>query len=143
MSKRWRLLALIPVIIIGYFIYDALYPSEEFYAYDFNEITGVELTEKAEFNYKTASFPDHFGDYNSVSIINVGPNFYETLIVKLSENGHSENGQRIGCNEMDKAKANLNGLKIEREFSKEEEDKFYYVAFLSDKESVLVQRSSH
>jgi hypothetical protein len=44
---------------------------------------------------------------------------------------------------MDDAKANLNGLKLDREFSKQDGDKFYYVAMLSDKESILVQRSSY
>jgi hypothetical protein len=37
----------------------------------------------------------------------------------------------------------MNELKIEREFSKQEGDRFYYVAFLSDRKTILVQRSSH
>jgi len=44
---------------------------------------------------------------------------------------------------MDNAVQKMNELKISREFSKENGDKFYYVAFLSDKKTILVQRSSH
>ena len=34
-DKRLRLLASIPILIVGYFIYDAIYPSAEFYKTDF------------------------------------------------------------------------------------------------------------
>ena len=142
-DSKWRILAIIPVLIIGYFIYDAFYPSEEFYETDFKEVTGMDLPESADFEFKTAGYPDHFGDYTSVSIINVGTDFYKTMEKELQNNGLSENSKRIGCAEMDAAQAELNGLEIEREFSKEDGDKFLYIAMLSDEETILVQRSSH
>ena len=142
-NPKWRILAFIPIFIVGYFVYDAFYPSSEFYETDFKEVTGIELPKNSDFEYKTAGYPDTHGDYTSVSIIEVGTEFYKKLQIDLTENGFVENGERIGCIEMDNAKRNMNGLKIEREFSKENGDKFYYVAFLSDKKTVLVQRSSH
>lgn len=139
----WRILAFLPIFTVGYFVYGALYPSSEFYKTDFKEVTGKELPKSHRFEYKTAGFPDTHGDYTSVSIIEIGTEFYKKLQLDLTKNGLTENGQTIGCTEMDNAKQNLNGLKIEREFSKENGDKFYYVAFLSDKKTILVQRSSH
>jgi len=142
-NPKWRVLAFLPIFIVGYFVYDAFYPSTEFYKEDFKEVTGTELPKNSEFEYKTAGYPDTHGDYTSVSIVEIGTEFYKKLQSDLTKNGLTENGLTIGCTEMDNAKRKLNGLKIEREFSKENGDKFYYVAFLSDKKTVLVQRSSH
>lgn len=142
-KPKWRLLAFLPILIVGYFVFDAFYPSADFYKVDFKEVTGTELPKNYKFEFKTAGYPDQHGDYTSVSIIYVGAGFYNRLQSYLTKNGLSENGEKMGCIEMNKAKQKLNGLKIEREFSKEEQDRFYYVAFLSDKKTVLVQRSSH
>jgi hypothetical protein len=142
-NPKWKILALIPILIVGYFVYDAFYPSSDFYKYDFKEVTGIELPENSEFEYKTASYPDLQGDYTSVSIIKVGTEFYKDLQTELIKNKLFENGKRLGHNEMDNAKRNMNELKIEREFSKQVGGVFYYVAFLSDKKTILVQRSSH
>lgn len=139
----WRILAILPILIVGYIVYDSIYPSSKFYKTDFKEVTGIELPEDSEFEYKTAGYPDTHGDYSSVSVINIGRNFYAELEVDLAKNGLTECGRTIGCKELANAKRNMNGLKIEREFSKDNGDRFYYVAFLSDKESILVQRSSH
>ena len=142
-NPKWRILAFLPIFIVGYFAYDSFYPSSEFYKTDFKEVTGIELPKNSEFEYKTAGYPDQHGDYTSVSIIEVETDFYKKLQSDLIKNGLAENGKRIGCTEMDNAQRKLKELKIEREFSKENEDKFYYVAFLSDKKTILVQRSSH
>ncbi|RTY85559.1 hypothetical protein [Flavobacterium sp. GT3R68] len=142
-KPKWRILAFLPIFVIGYFVYSAFYPSSEFYETDFKEVTGIELPQETEFEYKTSSYPDQHGDYTSVSIIKVETDFYKNLQSKLSENGLFENENRLGCPELDNAEREMSGLKIEREFSKELDDSFYYVAFLSDKSSILVQRSSH
>ncbi len=143
LNPTCRIIAFIPIIIAGHFIYNAFYPSEEFYEEDFKEVTGVELPESSYFEFKTASYPDTHGDYTSVSIINVDEEFYIKLPLNLIKNGLSENEANIGHIEKDKAISRLNDRKIETEFSREDEGKFYYVAFLSDKKTILVQRSSH
>jgi hypothetical protein len=142
-NPKWRIFAFFPIFVIGYFVYNAFYPVSEFYEADFKEVTGIELPQESEFEYKTSSYPDQHGDYTSVSIIEIETGFYKDLQTKLIENGLYENGNRIGCPELENAEREMNGLKIEREFSKELDDRFYYVAFLSDKSSILVQRSSH
>ncbi|MCL5130574.1 hypothetical protein [Algibacter sp. L4_22] len=142
-NSKWRILAFLPIFIVGYFIYDAFYPSTEFYKVDFKEVTGIELPKDSEFEYKTAGYPDLQGEYSSVSIITIGNEFYQNLQLELTKNGFVKDGIKIGCIEMDNAKRKLNELKIESEYSKENGSKYYYVAFLSDKKSILVQRSSH
>ena len=142
-NTKWGILAFLPILIVGYFVYFAFYPPTEFYKTDFKEVTGIELPKNSKFEYKTAGYPDQHGDYTSVSIIEVGIDFYKKLQSNLTEHGLSENEKRIGSREMDNAKKKMNELKITREFSKEKGDTFYYVAFLSDKKTILVQRSSH
>ena len=142
-KQKWRVFAFLPIFVVGIFIYKAFYPSAEYYKTDFIEVTGIELPKNSEFEYKTAGYPDQHGDYTSVSIIEVGTKFYEELPPNLNKSGMTENGKTISGTEMNNAKQNMKGLKIEREFSKESIGKFYYVAFLSDKKTILVQRTSY
>jgi len=140
---KWRVLSLIPVFIVGYLIFENFYPSESFYENDFKEVTGIELPKNAEFEYKTASFPDHFGDYTSVSLIKVENKFYTELPKKLLKKGLSENFEKIVSSEMDKVKSKLNGRIIEKEYALEEGGGiYYYVGFLSDKETLIIERLS-
>ena len=143
LNPKWRILSFLPVIIATYFVYDAFYPSSVFYKADFQEVAGIALSESADFEFKSASYPDTHGDYTSVALIEVDKEFYEMLPSSLIENGLTQTGNRIGHSQMDAALSRLNDRKIEKEFSKEDGDKFYYIAFLSDKKTILVQRSSH
>ena len=140
---KWRVLSLIPIFIVGYLIFEAFYPSESFYEDDFKEVTGIDFPKNAEFEYKTASFPDHFGDYTSVSLIKVENEFYAELPNKLLKRGLSENIEKVGSAEMDKVKSKLNGRIIEKEYALEESGEiYYYVGFLSDKETLIIERIS-
>ncbi|GAA4887741.1 hypothetical protein GCM10023311_09440 [Flaviramulus aquimarinus] len=64
-DKILRIFALTPILIVGYFVYGAIYPSSNFYKTDFNEVTNMEFPNSGIIKYKTASYPDHFGDYTS------------------------------------------------------------------------------
>jgi hypothetical protein len=133
---------LIPVIIFGYFIYTAIYPLDNFYKQDFKEVTGIEFPENGEIIYKSADYPDQFGDYASVSIVKVDKDFYQTLPNRLNNKGLIEKVNDHGSSELDKAMTKIGNKEIEKEFSLEQDNVFYYVAFLSDKESIIVNRSS-
>lgn len=142
-DKRLRLIALIPVLIMVYLGYSALYPSEDFYRTDFIKVTGIELPEHVEFKYKSATYPDHFGDYTSISIINVGRGFYNKLPKALIEKGLKKNGQKIHTKQLEKALEYTDNLEIESEFSMEEgSGVYYYVGFLTDNETIIVKRLS-
>ena len=141
-SPKWRLLSLLPILIVGYLIYDALYPNKDFYRADFKEVTGVEMPTDSDFEYKTATFPDQFGDYTSISLIKVDNRFYNELENILISKGFTENFQHVNSNEFDRMKSKIKEMKIEKEYGKENGDKFYYVGFLSDKQTLIIERIS-
>ena len=142
-DKRLKLLLLIPVAYLAYSIYTAVYPSDSFYMQDFKEVTGVDFPDNGEITFKTAGFPDQFGDYGSVSIIKVDRKFYEGLPNQLLRKGLTEKSENHGSSEFDKAMTEIKDKKIEREFSFEKGGGvYYYVAFLSDKKSLIVNRQS-
>ena len=142
-DKRLRLIALIPILLMSYLIYSALFPSEYFYRIDFTEVTGIELPKHVEFKYKSATYPDHFGDYTSISIINVGKDFYKNLPKALTEKGLKEKGQKTYTTEFDKALEYTDNLEIKKEFTMEEGGGvYYYVGFLTDNETIIVKRLS-
>lgn len=126
-----------------YLVYSGLYPSEDFYRADFTEVTGLELPENVEFKYKSATYPDHFGDYTSVSVINVGRDFYNNLLNSLNKREPKENVLKIHTTEFNIALNQLENLKMESEFSFEPKTGVnYYVGFLTDNKTIIVQRSS-
>ncbi|MFC5683817.1 hypothetical protein ACYE2N_01620 [Flavobacterium sp. MAHUQ-51] len=147
-DKRLRLIALIPILINGYYIYTAFYPTDSFYKEDFKEVTGLYFPENGEIMYKTATYPDQFGDYGSTSIVKVDNEFYERLVGQLKTKGFSDN---IAKKE-DDIGGPFDSAKIEMEIGKKEIEKefsmtadggiFYYVGFVSDKETLIIQRQS-
>ncbi len=142
-DKRLKLLLVIPVAFLGYSIYTAIYPLDSFYKQDFKEVTGVEFPDNGEIIFKTAGYPDQFGDYGSVSIVKVDRKFYEELPSQLEIKGLTETSESHGSVEFDEAISKIKNKKIEKEFSFEQDGGvYYYVAFLSDKESTIVNRQS-
>lgn len=142
-DKRLKLLFIIPLVFIGISIYNAIYPPEEFYKADFTEVTGTEFPDRGEIIFKTASFPDHFGDYGSVSVIKVNKEFSRNLILQLRNKGFTKTTGIHGSNEVTEAFGTIDESKIERQFSMEQKvGVYYYVGFLSDEETIIVIRQS-
>ena len=135
-------------MINGYYIYTAFYPTDSFYKEDFKEVTGLYFPENGEIMFKTGTYPDQFGDYGSTSIVRVDNEFYERLEGQLKTKGFSDN---IAKKE-DDIGAPFDSAKIEMEIGKKEIEKefsmtadggiFYYVGFVSDKETLIIQRQS-
>jgi len=141
--KEVRTLALVPIIVLGYFIYIAIYPSDSFYERDFLEVTGLEFPENGHIKYKTTSFPDNFGDYTSISVSRVDSSFYKNLPQELIKQGFTQETLQTGSREFRQAEKRLGTLNIQKSFSFEEDGGVYYfVAFIDDGHSLIVQRSS-
>jgi len=141
-DKRWRLVAAVPILIVGYFIYTAIYPPESFYREDFKEVTGVDFPYDGQILYKTATYPDHFGDYESTSVVKLPKDFYNDLPDKLLINGLVQKNT-LDQFDMDEVLEKFDGLTMQKEYSSETETPVvYYVGFLSDNETVIVRRSS-
>jgi hypothetical protein len=142
-DNRLKLFLLIPVVFIGITIYTAIYPSEDFYKEDFKEITGLDFPQAGSIVFKSASYPDQFGDYGSVSIVRISKEFLFELEGQLRDKGFKKTFERNGSNELDRALKEIGNREIEKEFSVEyERGIYYYVAFLSDKETIIVNRQS-
>ncbi|APG66086.1 hypothetical protein LPB136_12210 [Tenacibaculum todarodis] len=143
-NSKWKLLSLTPFFIVGYFIYIGIYPSDEFYREDFKEVTTIELPRYSKIKYKTASIPDHFGDYTSVSTIEVSKYFYKKLPIILKSKGFKKDIKEISSRELDKAikLSKDNNQVIISEYNLLEDSKSFYVGFLSDERTIIVQRLS-
>ena len=137
-NKWLRLLALLPLLIVLYFFLVALFPGEDFYRQDFKKVAGIDLPKDAEFIYKSATYPDIHGDYTSVSIINVGPEFYAALPEKLEENGLTIDGPKSSSTEIEKAFHQIGNLEVKSEYFAEGNGIYRYIGFLSDKKTILV-----
>lgn len=78
--KRLALsLATIIVLIVGYFLYRAFYPNEEFYKEDFKEETNLTFPLAAKFIAEDASYPDMQGSYWSIAVIELPKSEYYNL----------------------------------------------------------------
>ncbi|MBD0254764.1 MAG: hypothetical protein ICV83_03510 [Cytophagales bacterium] len=143
-NKRLRLLALVPVLVAGYFVYTAFYPTEEFYREDFREVTGMEFPASGIIAYQSATYPDHFGDYTSVAVVKVDKAFYRRLLGRLPAQGFTPPGpEDPGLLASDGIKDALAGRAIAREYRVEKPRGWVgYVGFLSDQETLVVQRAS-
>ncbi|SDY11738.1 hypothetical protein SAMN05444411_1292 [Lutibacter oricola] len=142
-DKRLRLISLIPILIVGYFIYDSIYPSSDFYKVDFKEVTNMEFPVSGQIKYKSASFPDHFGDYSSSFLAEFENNDLDRIENQLKEYGFEKRENKVGCNELDYIERKKDRMEYSRQYVKEpENDRYYFVGFLNDHKSVIVTRIS-
>ena len=142
-DKRVRLLALLPVLIVSYYVYTAIYPTDSFYKDDFFEVTGTEFPETGDIIYKNASYPDIHGDYQSTSVVKVDYYFFKSLPDKLVEKGLIKQGNTFDQFEIDDILDKYSDKTIDFEYSIEDEKAtVYYVGFLSDKQTIIVRRAS-
>ncbi len=134
---------LIPLLGFTYMVWTAIFPHESFYKTDYKEITRLQCTEEAKFLYKSASFPDPFGDYTSVFVMQTSPEAYNRLINHLPRIGFTETNRDNRYSPETKAALTAAKYKIARAFiSAEEIGKSYYVAFLDDRRTILLRRAS-
>ncbi|CAM4389318.1 hypothetical protein [Zobellia nedashkovskayae] len=142
-DKRIRLLSLIPVLTVGYFIYGAVYPSAEFYKADFKEVTNLEFPESGNIKYKTASFPDHFGDYTSSFLIELDKNDLEQLETQLKTAGFDQKENKMGSNQLDYIERKKGRKSYSKQYVRQRKNgKHYSVGFLDDNKSVIITRVS-
>jgi hypothetical protein len=142
-DKTLRLLCLIPFLILGFIIFRAVYPSNEFYQEDFKEVTGLDFPNSGEIIDKTASYPDHFDDYTSVSLVRVNKEFYDRLSDHLVVKGFEENREKISSTELNEILGEIDNKEVVKEFSiRKGGGIYYYVGFLSDNESIIIKRLS-
>ena len=142
-NKRFRLLALIPILIVSYSIYTAIYPSAEFYKTDFKEVTNMEFPEDGIIKYKTASFPDQWGDYTSSFLTELSENDISKLEKQLKTNGFEEKQSNMYIDELEYIENKNEGKIYLRQFVLDTIiSKYYSIGFLNDNKSVIITRAS-
>ncbi len=142
-DKRLRLISLIPILIVGYVAYGAIYPSNEFYKANYKEVTNYEFPKSGIIRYKTASYPDTFGDFTSCFLVE----FNETDLKKLEKNLINNSFVKVKNNsfteELTYIEGKISNKKYRYEYSKEiSGGKHYSVGFLNDNKSVIITRVS-
>ncbi len=142
-DKIYRLLALIPLIIVGYIVYDAFYPDANFYKTDFKEVTNLDFPQNGEIKYRTASFPDQFGDYTSSFLAEFDKEFIIKLELNLKSNNFIKKENEMKSNELDYIEKRKDDIKYSVQYIKDiEGGKYYSIGFLNDKKSVIITRVS-
>ncbi|MCH5717301.1 hypothetical protein [Niabella hibiscisoli] len=122
---------------------DSDFPHESFYKTDYKEITRLPFPEEARFLYKSASFPDQFGDYTSVFVVQTSQEIYNRLMNHLPAIGFTESNRDNRLSPETQAALTTTKYKIARAFiSAEEIGKSYYVAFLDNHRTLLLRRVS-
>ncbi|UNY99184.1 hypothetical protein MQE36_02270 [Zhouia spongiae] len=142
-NKKWRIIALTPILMVGYFIYGAIYPSSDFYKTDFKEVTKMEFPESGIIKYKTASFPDHFGDYTSSFLVEFDQADLEKLESELKTNGFEEKENKMHSNELEQIERKKGRKNYSKQYIFDSiASKHYSVGFLDDNKSVIITRVS-
>ncbi len=99
LSRKRKLLFLTLVFMLGLLsveIYTAIYPREAFYRAEFERIAGTEFPNSAQFIFKEASFPDHFGDYVSCAVFAVDEADYVRLSQRLERHRLQHGSNNVG-----------------------------------------------
>ena len=142
-NPKWRILAFLPIFIVGYFVYDAFYPSSEFYKTDFKEVTNMDFPESGNIIYKTASFPDHFGDYTSSFLVEFEESDLKKIEDKLKNSGFEEKENKMSSNELDYIENKKGRKNYSKEYIRQRKNgKHYSIGFLDDNKSVIITRVS-
>ncbi|WP_396168574.1 hypothetical protein [Flavobacterium sp.] len=142
-DKIYRLLAIVPLILVGYFIYDAFYPNTDFYKTDFKEVTTLDFPQNGKILYKTASFPDQFGDYTSSFLAEFNEEYIKKLEVNLKIKNFVSKENEMSSNELDYIEKRKGNIKYSAQYINDKEvGKYYSIGFLDDKKSVIVTRVS-
>ncbi|GAB4508642.1 MAG: hypothetical protein Tsb004_07520 [Allomuricauda sp.] len=142
-DKRLGLLASIPILVAGFFTYGAIYPSAEFYKADFKEVTTMEFPENGRIRYKTASLPDHFGDYTSSMLAEFELNDLKELENHLKNGGFEEKENKMSSNELEYIERKKGQKAYIKQYVRQKKNgKHYSVGFLNDNKSVIITRTS-
>lgn len=106
-GRYGRLLIASSLLALLWSIYDAVYPSESFYAAELQHLIKISLPAESKFIYKTATYPDIHGDYSACFIVHLPATAFDKLKASIaSEPMHQTIS--LGCTHMDKSQRPLN-----------------------------------
>ena len=135
-------LIIIAPLWTAYEIYTAIYPPDNFYFEEYEEVTLREIPASAKIKKKVASYPDFHGDYCSASLIILSKKDYSVLLKELKNDERlSQEENIIGSNEMDYVMSNFKREQIVHSFTRSIEnqtDHYLFIGFIDDGHSIIV-----
>lgn len=129
-KKFLYITALIPLAIVAYAVYNSVYPADEFYKENFEEVTGMRFPDHSEIISKSASYPDTHGDYTSAAAIKMSSKEYITLLDKMKISTFKNEAYNTSSPQLSIVERHIKARKYKTEYVKKFEDKEYFVGFL-------------
>jgi hypothetical protein len=120
---------------IAYQIYFAVYPTDDFFLQEYQEVTLRPAPHTAKVIAKSASYPDFHGDYCSYSRIYLGAESFEKLLRELEGDPRIQAGNGIGSSEEIKVQSRVKKLSVKQSFIRpveNEADHHLSITFLED-----------
>ena len=135
---------LLPVLVIfavGYFIYVAVFPSDDFYRDEFKTELNIPFPKSGHILNKDADFPDTHGDYQACFSMRVGEKEYSELAAKFPGNSNADS--MISGDSYSKVMRHYDQKSIAfMHTEKLKEDHFVYLVFLNDRKTIIFNRVS-
>ena len=141
-NKIYVLVLLVIALSQTYF---AFFPKDSFYFDEFKSNTGIELPSSAHIISKSSDYPDIHGDYSAVAVIKLDTIDFKKLeinLFKLADIKVDTSSQKIGRTEQYLGVAkNIKESQIEIVFTNFKKE-WFKVAFLNDKQTIILERNS-
>ena len=131
-------LSFIPIIVVGYLIYDAVFPSEDFYKEEFEIATDLNFPESGRLVFKSATYPDLQGSYSSIFCFESDSIFYQELQHKLDN--IKDSIQVVHMSEFEEGKERIKERVLVKELTYSKNNVHYSVGFFSDNKTILIHR---
>ena len=85
-GKAGKIISTLIFVVVGYFVYDAIYPGDQFYKKEFKDITKTDFPESGKIILKKSDYPDIHGDYAACAVAIVSQTDYEKLLKHIERN---------------------------------------------------------
>ncbi|NMH29397.1 hypothetical protein [Flavobacterium silvaticum] len=124
-----------------FIIFEAIFPSDDFYRQEFKTITYRELPQSAAFISKDSSYPDFHGDYGSSAQIKLSETDFISLKTEMAnDSGFEVSNQSRGSAEIDYTHQNIADSAISIRFVQKTnaESKYRSIEFLNDQRTIFV-----
>ncbi len=136
--------------VLGYFIFTAFYPNDEFYEEQYQRLTGQPFPESGVIVAKDASYPDQHGDYAACARLEVSIAAYEQLLSRMSRDSafsavtFGSDTTFIGSEPFQKVAGPVSDARYARSFSKGNvvSDAYLFIGFLADRRTLIIYRCS-
>jgi hypothetical protein len=131
-----------------YIVITAIWPNEGFYEEEFTRHTSLTFPESASFLTKEATYPDQFGDYQSMAVIELASEDYRLIREKLgSDSLFRISPELFPCSpgsgeEFQKHKDSMDLILENTNRGYIKGKAFFQIIFLKDKRTILFVRCS-